>query len=303
MKPKERKIWINGKFVTQNGYAVDVLSHALHYGTGVFEGIRSYATMDQGPVVFRLDDHLRRFFYSAEFLNMHMPFSLTQLKNVTRKLVRENELEDCYIRPIAFFGSGKMGLSPDTNKISVAVACWDWILQNGASGGVKVCTSSFIRPHPMSVPVEAKISGNYVNSVLAHQEARRRGFDEALLLDHQGYVAEGPGENIFLVENGVLITPAKNSILPGITRDSIMNLSRDSGLRVIEKSVLPEDLIRADELFFVGTAAEIWPIVELDGVEIGNGKIGPITDELKGEYQELVRGKNKKYLKWLTPIN
>src|SRR3989344_2406219 len=302
MKSDRRKLWVDGEFIDENDAVFNVLSHALHYGTGVFEGIRSYST-NSVPAIFRLDDHLKRLLYSAECLNMQIPFSEIQIKEAIIRLVNENVLVDCYIRPIAFFGSGKMGLFPNTNKISVAIACWQWALKDGASNGVRVCVSSFIKPHPISAPLEAKISGNYVNSVLAHQEARRRGFDEDLLLDYRGYVAEGPGENIFLVKNKILITPSRNSILPGITRDSIMNLARDNGLRVIEQNVLPEDLIKVDELFFVGTAAEIWPIVELNGIEIGNGGVGPITSELKGEYQELVRGGNTKYLKWLTLVN
>lgn len=296
------KIWFNGTLIDWDKAYLHVISHALHYGTAVFEGIRCYKT-NKGRAVFRLNDHLKRLFYSASCLGMKMPFSGDQIKKAILSLVRTNQLDDCYIRPIVFYNSDQMSLLPDSEKVAVAVACWPWVLKAGAMDGVKVKTSRFIRPHPHSVPVDAKVSGYYVNSLLANREAKKTGFDEALLLDYRGYIAEGPGENIFLVKNGKLITPAKGCILPGITRESIIQLAKVKGIKIIEKNLKPKELRQAKEAFFVGTAAEVWPILQVDGRKIGDGKIGAVTRILAKEYQAVIRGRNKRYSSWLTPVN
>ncbi len=293
------KIWLDGKFVDWDKANFHIITHALHYGTAVFEGIRCYKTKN-GPAVFRLDDHLNRLFYSANCLGMKVNLGNGDLRMAIKNLVLSNGLEDCYIRPLIFYSSDQMGLLPETDKVSIAVACWPWILRTGASSGVRVMTSKFIRPHPASVPIEAKISGHYSNSVMASQEAKNAGFDEALLLDYRGCVAEGPGENIFLVKNSALVTPAKGTILAGITRDSIIRLAKDKGLQVLEREIKPPELKEADEVFFVGTAAEIWPVLKIDGSRINNGKVGDITSDLMKKYRSLVRGENDKYSHWLT---
>lgn len=294
-----KKIWFNGKLVNSNKAKIHVLTHALHYGTAVFEGIRCYKT-EKGPAIFRLNEHIDRLFYSASCFGMKINFKKTDLKTAVKDLVLSSGLNDCYIRPIIFYASGHLSLLPDADKIGVAIACWPWIFRIGASGGVRIRTSRFIRPHPASVPIDAKVSGYYSNSVIASQEAKNAGFDEALLLDYRGYIAEGPGENIFLVKNSTLVTPAEGTILAGITRESILRLAKDKGLRVIERDIRPLEVKEADEAFFVGTAVEIWPILEIDKTKIGNGKVGNITSDLMKNYQLTVRGLNKKYLSWLT---
>jgi branched-chain amino acid aminotransferase len=301
MKSFRSKIWFNGRLVDWDKANTPIITHALHYGTSVFEGIRCYKT-ENGPAVFRLDEHLNRLFYSASCLGMEIKLGKDDLKMAIKDLILSNGLEDCYIRPLIFYSSDQMGLLPDADKVGIAIACWPWILRPGASSGVRIMTSRFIRPHPSSVPIDAKISGHYSNSVMASQEAKNNGFDEALLLDYRGCVAEGPGENIFLVKNGALITPTKGTILAGITRDSIIRLAEDGGLRVIERDIKPLELKEVEEVFFVGTAAEIWPILEIDRIVINDGKIGDITLDLVEQYRSLVRGENDKYRQWLTFI-
>lgn len=299
MKTFRSKIWFNGGLVDWEKANVHIINHALHYGTGVFEGIRCYKT-SKGPAIFRLDDHIKRLFYSTGCLSMNFGFDEKEIKKAVLSLVKSNDLTDCYIRPIIFYDSKQMSLLPEAKEVAVVIACWAWVLKTGASAGVKIKISKFIRPHPKSVPIGAKISGHYSNSVMASQEAKNAGFDEALLLDYRGYIAEGPGENIFLVKNGVLITPAKGTILAGITRDSIIRLAKDNGLNVSEKNIKPSELEEVDEAFFVGTAAEIWPILQVDKTKIGDGKVGNITAGLMKDYQLVVKGLNKKYLSWLT---
>lgn len=296
-----RKIWKDGHLIDWPESKVHILTHALHYGTNAFEGIRCYST-SRGPAIFRLDDHIKRFFFSASVLDIKIKFSEENIKSAVKDCIEANGLEDCYIRPIAYFGQGNLGLIPDPDSVSVAIACWPWVLKEGADKGVKVKISKYIRPHPRSICIEAKIGGHYVNSVMASQEARKSGFDEALLLDHEGFVAEGPGENIFMIRDGILVTPARGSILSGITRDTIMILARDMGLRVIEKKIKPEELQTADESFFVGTAVEVWPILQINDQRINSGKIGDVTLQLMADYKQVVKGENNKYLDWLSML-
>lgn len=297
---KTKLIWLNGRFIPWDKANVHILNHSLHYGSGVFEGIRFYNTQ-KGPAVFRLDEHIKRFFVSAEIMGMEIPYSAKQLKSTILDLIRKNKIKDGYIRPIAFYGS-RMGLDPRGAEINIAIACWGWgkYLKKDI---VKVFISSYRRIHPNSSKMEAKISGHYFNSILASLEAKENGFDEALLLDYKGNIAEGPGENIFFAKNGKIYTPLERSILPGITRETIKIIARDLKYAVIEKKIRPADLKKMDEAFFTGTAVEINAIGQIGKVKIGKGKIGKITEKLKEKYYQAVRGKLKKYNKWLSYVN
>ncbi len=298
MLSKTKKIWFDGKLVDWDKAKVHVLSHGLHYGSGVFEGIRAYETK-KGVAVFRLDEHLERFFYSAKVLGMKIPFSKKEIKKAILKLIKVNQIKDCYIRPIAFFGYGKMGLSPKKAKVNLAIALWEWKSYLGEKP-VKVKISKYRRIDPKTTEIKAKICGHYVNSILATLEAQKAGFDEALLLDLQGFVSEGAAENIFMVKKGKLFTPLPKTILPGITRNTVFHIAKDLKIKVIEKNIRPSELKKADEAFFCGTAAEITPIGQIDEVKINQGKIGPLTSKIKTLYQRIVRGEEEKYLKWLT---
>lgn len=293
-----KKIWFNRKFINWNEAKIHILAHVLHYGGGIFEGIRAYST-EKGPAVFRLKDHLKRFFYSASQIEMKIPFSKEEIEKAILNLIKINKVKECYIRPIAFFGYGKMGLNPQGSPVNVAIALWPWGSYLGEEP-VKVKISKFIRFHPKSVISEAKICGYYINSIFASLEAKRAGFDEALLLDYQGFVAEGPGANIFIVKNKKLFTPKKGSILTGITRDCIIKIAKDFGIEVKEKRIRVSELKSANEAFFVGTGVEICPIGQIDKTLINKGKIGEITKKIKNFYQKIIHGKVKKYLKWLT---
>lgn len=292
-----KKIWFNGKVIDWEKAQVHILTHTLHYGAGVFEGIRAYKT-EKGPAVFRLDDHLKRFFYSASCMKMKIPFTLAETKKAILDLIRINKVDECYIRPIAFFGQ-KMGLSPKGVEVNLAIALWPWGNYLGGKP-VKVIISKNIRLHPESVVADAKICGYYINSIFASLEAHDRKADEALLLDYRGNLAEGPGENIFLVKDKKLLTPEKFSILPGITRDSVIKIAKDLKITVIEKKIKPKELKNIDEAFFTGTAAEICPIGKIDKISINQGKIGPITKIIRDLYLKTVHGQEKKYLKWLS---
>jgi branched-chain amino acid aminotransferase len=296
---KVKKIWLNGKFIDWEKAKIHILTHTLHYGGGVFEGIRAYQA-NRGPAVFRLDDHLKRFFYSASCLEMKIPFSKKEIKKAVLETIKVNNINECYIRPLAFFSYGKMGLKPIGSPVEVAIAVWPWGAYLGEKETITVKISKYIRLHPKSVVPDAKICGHYVNSILATLEAHRWGFDEALLLDFEGYVAEGPGENIFMVKDGKLFTPPLGTILPGITRDSVTKIAQDIGIEIEEKKITVEELKSAEEIFFTGTAAEIQSIGKVDQTVINNGKIGQITKEIKALYQKIVHGEEKKYLKWLT---
>ena len=290
-------IWMNGKFVKWKSAKVHILTHALHYGSAVFEGIHSYKT-DDGTAVFRLNEHVERLFHSAKALSMRIKFTKAQLKDAIKKLIKINKVESAYIRPIAYYGYGDIGVYPQDVNVNIAVITIPW--EHYYSKDLGIMTSKYIRHSEKDTVYGAKISGNYANSILAMYEARQKGFDEALMLDHQGFVSEGPAENIFLVKDGNLLTPNSRSALPGITRDSILKFSNDLGINAYEKKIKLSEIKSADELFYCGTATEIAPIISVDGKKIGNGKIGEITSKVRDKYFSIVRGKDKKYVKWLA---
>lgn len=294
------KIWQDGKFVDWDEAKIHVLAHALHYGSGVFEGVRFYKT-PKTSAVFRLQEHIDRLFYSAGIIKMTIPFTLETVMNAILDSIRLNGIESGYIRPLAIYGYGKMGLNPKGATVNLIIAIWPWGSYLGKDL-VKVKISRFIRLHPRSVVSDAKITGHYVNSILASQEAIAAGYDESLLLDFNGNVAEGPGENIFLVKDGKLITVPKGNILTGITRDSVLKIAADLGIPGEEKALTPADLYGADELFFTGTAAEVQPIGQLDEQTINDGKIGPVTAKIKSVYSQAVRGELPQYENWLSYV-
>jgi branched-chain amino acid aminotransferase len=304
MADRDGFIWHDGKLVPWREATTHVLTHSLHYGLAVFEGLRAYKTTS-GTAIFRLREHTERLFNSAHIFMMKMPYDKETLIAAQREVVRANDLESCYVRPIAFYGSEKMGVSPKGAQVHVSIAAWPWGAYLGADGlekGIRVKTSSFARHHINVTMCRAKFSGTYANSILANQEAIDHGYDEALLLDVDGYVAEGAGENLFLVKNGKLYEPELTSALIGITRDSVIQLAGDIGLEVHTKRITRDDIYIADEAFFTGTAAEVTPIRELDNRVIGAGKRGPVTEKLQSMFFDVVNGRNPKYTKWLTPI-
>jgi len=299
---KSNWIWLDGKFVPWGEANVHVLTHTLHYGLGVFEGIRCYRGDDGRSAIFRLREHNRRLYESAHILGLTIPFSASDLDEACVETVRRNELDECYIRPLVFLGDGEMGLAAD-NAVRVAIAAWRWGAYLGADGqskGIRAKTSSFHRFHSNTLMSKAKTVGNYVNSILASHEARTGGYQEALMLDTQGFVAEGSGENIFIARDGVVRTPGGHSILPGITRDTVITLLADKGITVREERMTRDEIYIADETFMTGTAVEITPVRELDGRVIGKGTPGPITADLQKSYFEAVRGKNERHRDWLT---
>lgn len=298
---KETKfIWMDGKFVKWEDAKVHVLTHALHYGSAVFEGIHSYKT-DDGTAIFRLDEHIERLFYSANALSMKLKFAKQQLKNTIKKLIKINKLDDAYVRPLAYYGYGNIGVYPKDISVNIAIITISW--EHYYSKDLRIMTSKYPRHSEKSTIFGAKISGNYANSILAMHEARKKGFDEALMLDDKGFVAEGPAENIFIVKNGNLITPNSKSALHGITRNSILKISSDLGIKAYEKEVTLSDVRNADELFFSGTATEIAPIISIDGKNIGDKKTGEITLKIRNRFYDIVRGKDRKYRKWLNYVN
>lgn len=297
---KTDKIWLDGKFVDWDLAKVHILANALHYGSGVFEGIRCYKT-DNGGAIFRLDEHIRRLFYSAGCMGIKIPYSRAKLKEAVVSLVKFNNAQECYIRPVAFCGYDKLGLDIINSKINTAIILWPWGAYLG-DDGLSAIISSYRRLSPYAVPIDAKISGYYVNSIMASSEAKKRGADEAILLDEEGYVAEGPGENIFIVKNANIHTPPKGTILPGITRDSVMRIANGRGMKVIEKKISVKELKSADEAFFTGTAIGVCPVIRIDGQKVGKGVVGPITFKIKSEYIGIVRDQNPKYKKWLTLV-
>ena len=304
MDDKDGVIWMDGKWVDWRDAKVHVLTHTLHYGMGVFEGTRAYETND-GTAIFRLQDHTDRLFRSAHILNMKIPFDKATLNQVQREAVSKNKLKSAYLRPMCFYGSEGMGIRADSLKVHVMVAAWEWgkyLGEDGIEKGIRIRTSSYTRNHVNSVMCKAKANGNYMNSILALQEAISCGYDEAMLLDHEGYVAEGSGENIFLVRNGKLITPDLTSALEGITRETIFQLAEECGLEVVEKRITRDEVYVADEAFFTGTAAEVTPIREVDDRTIGNGGRGPITERLQTMYFDAVQGRSAQYSDWLTYI-
>ncbi|MEQ8230805.1 MAG: branched-chain amino acid transaminase [Gammaproteobacteria bacterium] len=297
-------IWMDGQHVPWREANVHVLTHSLHYGVGAFEGIRAYETAG-GTAIFRLDDHVRRLFDTAKILEMDVPFSVETVRDACIDNVRQNKLSSAYIRPLVYYGSEGMGLHANNLSVHVAIASWFWGAYLGADAlekGIRIKTSSFTRGLVNSVMPRAKACGNYINSILALQEAARDGYDEALLLDNEGMVAEGSGENIFVVRRGVLYTPELASLLEGITRDTILGLARELGIEVVEKRITRDEIYIADECFFTGTAAEVTPIRELDNRRIGAGQCGPITRRLQQAYLELVTGKREAPAGWLTIV-
>lgn len=305
MAVRDGFIWLDGELVPWQEAKVHVLTHTLHYGMGVFEGVRAYET-DRGPAVFRLQDHTDRFFNSAHILNMKLPYTKEQINEAHLSAIRENNLPHAYLRPMAFYGSEGMGLRAHNLKVHVMVAAWEWpsyMSPEALELGIKVRTSSYTRHHVNITMCKAKANGNYMNSMLALNEALSGGADEALLLDNEGYVAEGSGENVFLVRDGIIYTPELTSCLDGITRKTIMQLAEERGYPVREKRITRDELYIADEAFFTGTAAEVMPIRELDGRIIGAGKRGPVTEQLQAVYFDLVRGKlDDDYGDWLTYV-
>ncbi len=304
MADRDGVIWYDGKLVEWRSATTHVLTHTLHYGMGVFEGVRAYNT-PQGTAIFRLQAHTDRLFDSAHIMGMKIPFTKDEINEATRAAVRENNLETAYIRPMVFYGSEAMGLRATGLKTQVIVGAWHWGAYMGEEAlqkGIKVRTSSFTRHHVNISMTRAKANGNYINSMLALQEAISGGADEAMLLDPEGYVAEGSGENIFLVKNGVVYTPEVTSCLNGITRDTILTLAAELGIQVVEKRITRDEVYIADEAFFTGTAAEVTPIREVDGRQIGIGSRGPVTEKLQKAYFDLVTGKTDAHPEWRTLV-
>ncbi len=299
------QIWLDGELVPWAEARMHVLTHTLHYGMGCFEGVRAYDAGSFGTSIFRLKEHTARLFRSAHILQMDMPYDAATLNEAQREVVRVNGLNEAYIRPMCFLGSEGMGLRADNLQTHVMIAAWAWpsyMEPEALERGIKVRTSSYTRHHVNITMCKAKANGNYINSIMALREALDSGCEEALLLDNEGYVAEGSGENFFLVRDGVIYTPELTSCLEGITRDSIFRIAADQGLTVREKRITRDEVYVADEAFFTGTAAEVVPIYELDGRTIGAGRRGPITEQLQRTYFEAVRGQQADYGSWLTPV-
>lgn len=304
MIPKTEKIWMDGELVDWDHANVHILTHTLQYGLGVFEGIRCYETKN-GPAIFRLKEHVDRLFNSAHIFLMEIPYTKKEIEDAIIETVAINKIKECYIRPLVYIGYGAMGLYPKGNPIRVSIAVWPWgayLGEEGLEKGIRIKVSSFIKAHVNSNMARGKVCGYYVNSQLAKKEAIACGYDEALLLDTEGYVSEGSGENIFIVRNGILKTTPLTSILEGITRDSIIEIAHNEGIEVMEDRFTRDELYIAEEAFFTGTAAEVTPIREVDGRVIGEGKHGKITRKLQSIFFDVVKGKNKKYESWLTYV-
>jgi len=302
--PRSDKIWMDGRFVDWDDANVHILTHTLHYGLGVFEGVRCYDTA-RGSAVFRLEDHTKRLFDSAKILGMEIPFTEDQINEAIKETIRINGLKECYIRPIVFLGDEKRGLNCIGCSVRVAIAVWPWgayLGEEALAKGINVKVSSFARHHPNVFMTKSKVCGAYVNSITAKLEAVKAGYDEALLLDPYGYVAEGSGENIFIVRDGRLKTPPLPSILEGITRDSVMKIAREMGIDIDEINISRDEVYIADEAFFTGTAAELTPIRSVDGRVIGNNGIGPITKRIQAEFFDILKGKNGSHPEWLSLV-
>jgi len=305
MSLKTEKIWLDGEMIRWEDAKVHVLAHALHYGTAYFEGIRCYALTEGRSAVFRLDEHMQRFADSGKILGFPLPYSVAELHQATLKVIRANNLSECYIRPLAFVGLGEMGLYAPNNPVNVCIAVWPWgayLGDEGIKNGIRAKVSSYTRHHVNVMMTKSKAGGNYINSVLAKTEVKKAGYDEAIMLDVDGYVAEGSGENVFIVRNGKVKTTPLTSILPGITRDSIMILARDKGYDVVEERFTRDELYTADEAFFTGTAAELTPIREVDDRQIGAGYRGPVTADIQQTFFDVIKGKEKKYSQWLAYV-
>ena len=305
MDDRDGKIWMDGKMVEWRDAKIHVLTHTLHYGCGAFEGVRAYKT-DKGTAIFRLREHTERLFNSAKILRMPMPFKLDELMQAQIDVIKANNLESGYLRPLIWLGSEKMGVSPKGAKVHAMVAAWPWgayLGEDGMNRGIRVKTSSFTRHHVNITMTQAKSVSNYTNSILANLEATEDGYDEALLLDTAGFVSEGSGENVFVVKEGVVYTPDLSAgALHGITRKTVTAICKDLGLELKEKRITRDEIYIADEAFFTGTAAEVTPIRELDRVQIGEGTRGPITEKIQSAYFDIVYGRNAKYADWLTLV-
>jgi branched-chain amino acid aminotransferase len=301
-EPTEQ-IWLDGGFVPWVEGNVHLLTHTLHYGLGVFEGIRCYRCDDGRSAVFRLREHIARLFRSAKIMEMDIPFSAADIEAATLETIRVNRLPECYIRPLVFLGEGAMGLLPRDNPVRVAIIVWRWgayLGEEGLERGIRAKVSSYTRHHPNATMTKSKTCGSYVNSILAKREVTRLGYDEAILLDPQGYVSEASGENIFIVRDGALKTPPSASILEGITRDAVITLAEEKGIRVSETTITRDELYAADEAFFTGTAAELTPVREVDDRTIGSGARGPLTKTLQSAFFDVVRGRSRKHESWLS---
>jgi branched-chain amino acid aminotransferase len=302
---RDGKIWMDGDLVEWRDAKVHVLSHTLHYGCGAFEGVRAYDTVD-GTAIFRLAEHTERLFNSAKILRMKLPFTPEQLNEAQKQVVRVNKLDSCYLRPLVWIGSEKLGVNPRGNKIHAMVAAWSWGAYLGDEGmkrGIRVKTSSFTRHHVNITMTQAKAVSNYSNSILANMEALDDGYDEALLLDASGFVSEGAGENVFLVKGGVVYTPDLSAgALNGITRNTVLHICKDLEIELVQKRITRDEVYISDEAFFTGTAAEVTPIRELDRIEIGSGSRGPVTEKIQNAFFDIVNGRNPKYAHWLTKV-
>ncbi|MDH2901293.1 MAG: branched-chain amino acid transaminase [archaeon] len=298
-------IWMDGDIVPWEKATIHVMTHSLHYGSAMFEGIRCYKT-DRGTMIFRLDAHIKRLFRSAKIYEMEIPFTSEEIVKGIKSLIVANHIEECYIRPIVYYGSDEVGVNPKGNKVHVSVAMWPWLPYLGEDGlrkGVRCKISSWSRIDQRSLPTMAKAAANYANSILARTEAQKLGYDEAILLNTNGFVTEGTGENLFTVRDGVIVTPPLSAgILPGITRDSIIQLGRDMSYVVKERNISRGELLVSDEVFLSGTAAEVTPVREIDNDMIGSGSMGPTTEKIQRKFFEIVRGKDPKYFKWLEPL-
>lgn len=305
MHDRDGWIWYDGEWVPWRSATTHVLSHSLHYGLAVLEGLRAYRTRRDSTAIFRLQAHVRRFLDSARAYRMDVPFRASELEHALGEVVRRNELREAYLRPLAFYGPEKLGVSPVGAHVHVIVAAWPWQNYFGrdfGDQGLRVKTSSFARQPPSAALPRAKIAASYTNAILAKLEASEDGYDEALMLDTAGFVAEGPGENLFIVRDGELFEPELTSALVGITRDSIVTLARELGLRVSERRLTRDDVYLADEAFFTGTAVEIVPVVELDRRTIGDGRPGPLTKRLRQAYERVVRGDDARHTDWLSDV-
>ena len=304
MADRDGKIWKDGKLIEWRDATIHVLTHSLHYGMGVFEGVRAYET-PKGTAIFRLQEHTQRLFNSAKIFRIDIPFDMETVLEAQKQVVRANKLASCYIRPLVWIGDEKLGVSAKGNTVHLAIAAWPWgayLGEEGIAKGIRVRVSSFTRHHVNSSLVRAKASGYYINSILANQEALTDGYDEALLLDTEGFVSEGSGENVFIVRGGKLYTPDLASCLDGITRNSVITMAHDLGIEVIEKRITRDEVYCADEAFFTGTAAEVTPIRELDNRPIGIGRRGPVTEKLQTLFFDVVAGRAPQYEHWLTLV-
>ena len=301
MEDRDGFIWMDGEWLDWREAKVHVLTHTLHYGMGAFEGVRAYET-DHGPAIFKLEEHTKRLFNSTRILGMKIPFDAATLNQAQREVVSKNNLKSAYIRPMCFYGSEGMGLRADNLKVHTMIAAWEWgayLGEDNMKNGIRIRTSSYVR-HPAHPTLSgAKTNGNYINSMMALKEALEHGFDEALMLDIDGFVSEGSGENIFVIKDEVIYTPNLTSALPGITRDTIVTLAKSMGYEIVEKKLSCDEIYASDEAFFTGTAAEVTPIRDLDGNQIGIGSRGPITEKLQSLYFDCVYGRNADYMHWI----